>query len=92
MPDRSGLPSAVRGAAFFALAVTASDGDAPAIVPCTTTVTVRFSALLPAPVTDSVYVVVTPGDNVRCPRGATRPSGSSVTEVGFSTAQRSVTD
>ena len=55
------MPSAVRGTAFFTPAADASAGDAPGIVPATTTVTVRLSALLPAPVTDSVYVVVTRG-------------------------------
>ena len=72
-------------------AAEASAGDAPAIVPATTTVTVRLSAVFPAPVTDSVYVVVTLGVSVRRPRGATRPSTSMLTDVGFSAAQTSVT-
>jgi hypothetical protein len=70
----------------------ASEGDAPGIVPATTTVTARLSALLPAPVTARVYVVVTPGVSVRRPRGATRPNGSMLVDVGFSTAQLNVTD
>jgi hypothetical protein len=86
------LPSAVRGTGFFAAEAAGSEDDATAFVPCTTTVTVRFSALLPGPVTESVYVVVADGLSVRSPRGATRPNGSSVTVVGFSTDQRSVAD
>src|SRR6266850_6492428 len=89
-PEKSGWPSGMRATVFWRLADT-SDADAAGVVPRTTTVTVRLSELLLAPVTDNVYVVVTAGDSTCRPRGATRPIGSIVIDVGFSAAHVSVT-
>jgi hypothetical protein len=89
-PERSGLPSEVRGTGLVAGAAAAAVTGA---VPATVTVTSRVSVVLFGPSTVNVYVVVALGVTSRVPRGVTRPgSGLIVTPLGFSVAQTKVAD